>query len=350
MKSTAIIGTGSYIPELTITNKDLEDEFSGGTGAEMFTDEWISTNFGIKERHWAYNLKTGEKKELNSDMATKAIRSALENANIRPEEVDMLICATASPDKLLPPMVVTIQEKLGIKECACIETRSACSGLVQAMLVADPLIKNQEFKTIVIVGSEFPSAFYEVAKYENILDEWINKIMFGDGAGAVVLRGVESERGGIIASTLNSVGYKREPALQMPFGGSENIVRKESDNATPYLIQDFRAIHAAGSDLFERALGDILKKAGLHISDVDYFIPHQASKFYLEHLIDVFKIPEEKMIVDLDKVANTGSAAIFIALDHTNRKHHLKDGDVVILLAAEATKWLYGGVALKWVC
>ncbi|MCG8701738.1 MAG: 3-oxoacyl-ACP synthase III family protein [Bacteroidales bacterium] len=349
MLNTAIVGTGSYLPDVKITNKDLEGEFIDGPGSKIFTDKWISTNFGIKERCLAYDYRTGEKKELNSDMATKAVQSAIENAGIKPNEIDMLICSTATPDKPLPPMVLTIQENLGIEECACMETRSACSGLSQGIIIGNQLVKSGEYKTIAIVGSEFTSAFYEVSTYGSSVDPYVNRVMFGDGAGAFILKGVEPDRGGIIATTLNSVGFGKPPGISMPFGGSEQVVRKAEDASIPYFNQNFRAIYKSAPALFERALAHILDKANLKASDVDYFIPHQASISYMKHLSEVFEIPEEKMIVDLDKVGNTGSASIFIALDHVNKKKYLKDGDILVLLPAEATKWVYGGVALKWV-
>lgn len=348
MNQAAVIGTGSYLPEIVITNKDLEGEFADGPGSRILTDAWIKHNFGIRQRHLAYDYRTGEKKEMNSDMAAKAAKAALASAGIGPEDVEMLISTTATPDQQLPPMVLTVQEKLGIRECAFIETRSACSGVAQAMLVANELIRGGIYRTILLVGSEFASAFYDVATYSNHLDECINRVMFGDGAGALVLQAADNHQGGILACILKSVGYGKAPGIDFPFGGSQNLVRRKDQEKIPYVRQNFKAIAASAPALFKKAMEDILAKAHLKVEDVSLFIVHQASIRYLDYLMQEFNIPSEKMMVDLDRVGNTGSASIYIALDRAVKERRLKKGDIVVLLPAEATKWVFGGVALRW--
>lgn len=346
LENACVTGTGSYLPQFLITNADLESEYSEGPGEKIFNSLWIERNFGITQRYVAYDYRKGIKSELNSDMAAKAIRAAAADAGIEVAAIEMIISSTASPDKPLPPMVTIVQEKLGLKECACIETRSACSGLAQGLLIATQLIRSGEYATIAVVGSEATSAYSEALTNASDLNECVNRVMFGDGAGAFIVQAGKGR--GIRTCTLNSVGLGKAAGIEMPFGGSAQPVRTDDKKHTPFFNQDFRAIARSAPQLFERALAELMAKAQLSVSDVTYFVPHQASIRYLRHLQRAFDIPDEKMICDVQRVANTGSASIFIALDRLNREGRLRRGDTVVLLPAEATKWLYGGIVLEW--
>lgn len=305
MTNCKIIGTGSYLPEKVLTNFDLEKMVDTN-------DAWIVERTGIKERHIAAD------NELTSDLATKAAISALKHANIEATNVDLIILATTTPDNTFPATAVDVQSKLGIKTCAAFDVQAVCSGFVYALTTADALIKSGNYKTALVIGAE---------TITRLLD-WNDRgtcILFGDGAGAVILQAIEEEGTGILSSQLYSDGNSKE--LLYTDGGAS-------------LNQRAGFIKMQGQEVFKHAVTKLAKvteealtKASLTKDDVNWVIPHQANQRILDATIRKLSIEPEKLISTVAKHANTSAASIPLALDEAVREGKIKTGDVLAVQA-----------------
>ncbi|MBI4588610.1 MAG: ketoacyl-ACP synthase III [Candidatus Rokubacteria bacterium] len=382
MRTAKIIGTGSYLPGEPIPNQALERVF--GTG-----DEWLSAQLGIISRHWATDIRTGRCAETNSDMAAKAGLDAVRNAGLAVEDIDLVIVSTCTPDYPIPATAPFVQEKMGLAECAVLELRSGCVGAIQALSIGGQYIRGGVYDTVLAIGSELLSPFLtggflgEGGEELTVADR-LNALMYGDGAGAVVLRGGESGDG-VIAECFNSVGVGRSPAFVLPAGGSAHPLSHEVLTKGLHRFKhDYKAVYKLGPALVLQSVEDILRKANLKPEEVDRYILPQTNATALQRAIrrlvrlradevDEFVSPEteatrlrreikrlkqdasvrwedawERIFVNADRVGNTGSASFFLALDEMNKKGLLKRGHVVVMAGGEATKWLYGGAAFRW--
>ncbi|MDI6601418.1 MAG: beta-ketoacyl-ACP synthase III [Thermoanaerobacteraceae bacterium] len=325
--SSGIIGIGSYVPERVLTNHDLEKLVDT-------SDEWITTRTGIKERHIAADT------EAASDLASLAARRALEDASMDPKDIELIIVATNSPDYMnFPATACVVQDNLGAVNAAAFDLEAGCSGFIYALTVADQFIKTGMYKNILVVASEIMS------KITN-WDDRETCVLFGDGAGAVVLGRVE-EGLGIISSFLGSDGSGGKYLL-LPAGGS----RKPATIDT--VKNKLHTIHMDGKEVFKfavKVMGEASLKAldiaGLTPEDVDIFIPHQANIRIIDAAMRRLNLSREKVYVNIDRFGNTSSATIPIALDELYHNSSLKKGDCV-LLTAFGTGLTYASMTLRW--
>jgi len=318
-RTVSIIGTGSYVPKKVLTNEDLSRIVDT-------SDEWITTRTGIKERRIA------AKDEQTSDMAAKAALKAIEQAKISPAEIDLILVATATPDMLFPATACFVQKKIGATKAACLDISAACAGFLFGLEIAQQFITSHTHDTVLVIGAE---------KLTSITD-WTDRntcVLFGDGAGAAVLRHRGSTHG-VISTHIGSDGQYTD-ILFMPGGGSRCPITRENVDL------NLHTIHMIGKEVYKQAVSAMLKaakkaldQAGLAIEDIACIIPHQANVRIIEAIADRLGISREKMFVNLDRYGNTSAAAVAIALDEANRSGRIKPGDYILMV-------VFGG-GLTW--
>ena len=319
-RTVSIIGTGSYVPEKVVTNDDLSRMVDT-------TDEWITTRTGIKERRIA------AKDECTSDMAAQAALRAIEQAGIKAEEIDLILVATATPDMMFPATACFVQRKIGASNAACLDVGAACAGFLFAMEIAQQFITSHTYDTVLVIGAE---------KLTSITN-WTDRntcVLFGDGAGAAILRHRGGGTHGVISTYIGSDGQFTD-ILYMPGGGCRTPITRDN------VDQHLHTIHMSGRDVYKQAViamleasKKVLEQAGLTIEDIACVIPHQANMRIIEGIADRLKIPIEKFYVNLDRYGNTSAAAVAIALDEANRSGRIKPGDYVLMV-------VFGG-GLTW--
>lgn len=327
LNNIKIIGTGSYLPERVITNDDW---------AKMVdtSDEWITTRTGIKERHFV------AEGQATSDLVTEAAKLAIEDAGIDKSEIDLMIVATISGDNAFPSTANWAQKKLGLKPIPSFDIGAACSGFLYTLKMADSLIRTGVAKTILIAAGETMS---------KIID-WEDRntcVLFGDGAGAAILRASDKPGDGILSTYWGADGNLGELLFQ-PAGGSAMPASEKT------VAEKLHSIHMKGNEVFKHAVLRMqeaalkaLDLAGLKGEDVDLFIPHQANMRIIEATIRRANIPLKKTVVIIDKIANISAATIPIALDQAKRTGRIKKGDNV-LLAAFGAGFTWGGSVIKF--
>jgi 3-oxoacyl-[acyl-carrier-protein] synthase-3 len=320
---SVICGCGSYLPENVVTNADLSRIVDT-------TDEWIVERTGIRQRHIA------AEGELTSDLATAAARKALENAELSPKDIDLIVLATSTPDNTFPASAVTVQAALGMEHGAAFDLQAVCSGFVYALATADSFVKSGQYKRVLVIGAE---------TFSRILD-WKDRttcVLFGDGAGALVLegraQGDDRTDRGIIGSVLRSDGRHKD-MLYVDGGPST------SDAVGHVRMQ--------GKEVFRFAVGAIssviqaaLDQHNLTSEDIDWFIPHQANKRILDGTARKLSISPEKIVMTLENHGNTSAASIPLAIDTARLDGRLKRGDLV-LLEAMGGGFTWGSVLLRW--
>ena len=319
MLKSKIIATGSYLPKKIVTNLEL-------TKTVDTSDEWIFDRTGIRQRHIAADG------ELTSDIATQAALKALESCGFKAEDLEMIIVATTTPDLTFPATATTVQAKLNAKKAFAFDIQAVCSGFVYAVNVADNFIKSGQVKNALVIGADVLS---------RIVD-WQDRntcVLFGDGAGAVLLQATEDENSGIIASTLHSDG------------SLNNILKTNGGVSTN---QKSGVIEMLGKEVFKHAVDKMvksvlttLKKADLKTTDIDLLIPHQANARILTAVADKLELAADKVIMTVEKHANTSAASIPLALDLASREGKIKAGDVLVLEAlGGGLTW--GSIVLRW--
>src|SRR6266852_1478395 len=318
-RTVSIIGTGSYVPEKILTNEDLSRMVDT-------SDEWITTRTGIKQRRIA------AKDENTSDMATRAGLNAIEQAKISPKEINLILVATATPDMLFPATACFVQKKIGATNAACLDISAACAGFLFGVEIAQQFITSHTYDTVLVIGAD---------KLTSITN-WTDRntcVLFGDGAGAAVLRHRGSAHG-VISTHIGSDGQYSD-ILFMPGGGSQCPITAE--NAHMHL----NTIHMTGKEVYKQAVTamvnasrKVLADAGLTADDIACVIPHQANLRIIEAIADRLRIPLDRFYVNLDRYGNTSAAAVAIALDEANRTGRIKSGDYVLMV-------VFGG-GLTW--
>ena len=322
----AIVGTGSYAPERILTNAELEKMVET-------SDEWIVTRSGIRERHIA------RPDEATSDMATAAARQALDAAHVKAEDVDLIIVGTVTPDMVFPNTACFVQNNLGAKRATCFDLEAACSGFLFAMETARQFLMSGTVRTALVIGAE---------KLSSVTD-WQDRttcVLFGDGAGAVVMQAVDDDRG-IMASVTGSDGALTE-LLNIPGGGSRFPATHESvDKRLHYMKM-------AGREVFKHAVRNMgeaatraLEQCGLTVNDVACVIPHQANMRIVDAIRERMGLPPERFFVNLDRYGNTSAASVPLALDQAVRAGRIKPGDVVVLVAFGGG-FTWGATVLRW--
>ena len=319
-----IIGTGSYLPPRRLTNDDLAAELA--TRGLETSDEWIVERTGIRARHFAAPDVT------SSDLALEASRKAIEAAGIDAQDIDLIIVATSTPDMVFPSTAAILQNKLGITNgCPAFDVQAVCSGFVYALTVADSMIQSGAAKRVLVVGSEV---------FSRILDfnDRTTCVLFGDGAGAVVLEA--SDEPGILSTELHADG-SHVGILCVPGNVSGGNVLGD-----PLLKMDGQAVFKLAVSVLDKAARATLEKAGLTESDIDWLIPHQANIRIMQSTARKLKLSMDKVVVTVDQHGNTSAASIPLALDHGVRTGQVKKGQTV-LLEGVGGGFTWGAVLLK---
>ncbi|CEQ27901.1 beta-ketoacyl-ACP synthase III [Paraclostridium sordellii] len=320
-----IVGVGSYVPKNIISNFDLEKIMDT-------SDEWIKTRTGIRER------RIVDENEATSDLATKAALNAIKDANLTPEDIDLIIVATITPDMIFPSTACLVQANIKATKAACFDLEAACSGFIYGITVAKQFIESDTYKHVLVIGAE---ALSRILDYE----DRSTAILFGDGAGAVVM-GPVSE-GGVLSTSLGSDGNGKD-YLNIPAGGSKTPASEDSIKNRLHFIK------MAGNDVFKFAVRimqdasvECIKSANLEIQDIDYLIPHQANIRIIEASAKRLKLSMDKVYVNLDKYGNMSAASIPVALDEAYREGKIKKGDNIVLVGfGGGLTW--GASVVRW--
>ncbi len=310
-RTVSIIGTGSYLPERILSNAELEKLVDT-------TDIWITTRTGIKERRIA------AEGEHTSHMAAKAAKRAMEQAKVRATEIDLIIVATVTPDTFFPSTACHVQRILGAKNAACFDVSAACSGFLYGIEIAQQFISNHACNTILVIGAD---------KLSSIVN-WEDRntcVLFGDGAGAAILR-YRAGSHGVITTFMGSDGNYGQ-ILHMPGGGCATPITKDN------IDKKLNTLHMQGRETFKQAVTSMLaaakealKRSGLTVDDLTCIIPHQANARIIEALAERLNLPLSKFHVNLDRYGNTSAAAVAIALDEANRTGRFKEGDYILMV------------------
>ncbi|MFC1568123.1 beta-ketoacyl-ACP synthase III [Candidatus Margulisiibacteriota bacterium] len=316
-----IIGVGSCVPDKVVTNNDLAKSVETN-------DEWIRTRTGIQER------RISDEKTATSDLAIVAAQKALKAADMSAADLDLIIVGTTSPDYLFPSVGCILQNKLGATRAAAFDVSAACSGFNFALNVGSSFIENGTHKNVLVVGAD------TLTKYLDWKDRG-TCVLFGDGAGAVVLTAADDGTG-ILASWLKAEGQSGHHLI-MPGGGSRDPEEKNGR----FITMDGKEVFKFAVRVLEESIREVLKKAGLRIEDVDLFIPHQANIRIINHVVKKMGLPKEKVYVNLHKYGNTSAASIPLALDEAIADGKIKNNDIIVLsgFGAGLTS---GANVIKW--
>ncbi|MGI5853298.1 MAG: beta-ketoacyl-ACP synthase III [Bacillota bacterium] len=319
----AITGTGSYIPEKVLTNDDL-------CRIVDTSDEWISTRTGIKERH----IVTGE---ATSDLAAAAAAQALATAGVKPEEVDLVVVATVTPDRFTPTVSCLVQKKLGLKNATCLDLWAGCSGFIFSLMTAHRLMGSGSYQKALVIGAE------SLTKVTNWKDR-NTCVLFGDGAGAVVIE--PGKMNGILNHITGSDGSRGD--VLVIEGVAINNPAFQSAEMAHHIIMDGGEVFKFAVNAMNDSIMQVLEGTGLGLEEIDYFVPHQANDRIIELVANKMKLPREKFYTNLHKYGNTSAASIPIALDEMNSKGMLQKGMKLITVGfGGGLTW--GANLLQWV-
>ena len=314
-----IIGTGGYLPAKVLVNRDLERTVNT-------TDEWIYTRTGIRQRHVAAD------DEKTSDLALQASRRALAAAGIAPADLDLIIVATTTPDMVFPSTACILQSKLGVRNCPAFDVQAVCSGFIYGITTADQFMRSGGYRNILVVGAEI---------YSRILD-WNDRgtcVLFGDGAGAVVLR--RDNAPGILSSHLHADGSYAN-MLSVP-----GTVCGGKVNGRPLLQMDGGGVFKFAVKVLDEIVEECLAANGMQKADVDWLVPHQANIRIIQATAKKLSMSMEKVVVTVDRHANTSAASIPLALDEAVRDKRIRTGQRV-LMEAVGGGFAWGAVLVKW--
>jgi 3-oxoacyl-[acyl-carrier-protein] synthase III len=325
VRGVRIAGVGRYAPDRVVTNEDFERWLDT-------TDEWISVRTGMKRRHWAAD------DQATSDLSIVAARGALEQAGVRADEIDCYIVATATPDYIFPATACIVAAALGAVGKAAFDISIACSGFIYALTVASGLIRSGVYRRVLLVGAETLSKIIDK-------NDRATAILFGDGAGAVVLE--RAEKDGFLAAELGADGSSPE-FLYQPASGTRNPVNHAAIDA------GMQYVHMAGREVFKFAVTSMvqatetaLSKAGLGHHDINFLIPHQANRRIIDAAVRLLEVPPEKVLVNIQEYGNTSAASIPIALAEAVSAGKIAENDVVVLVGFGAgLSW--GAVVWRW--
>ncbi|MFC5986295.1 beta-ketoacyl-ACP synthase III [Marinicrinis lubricantis] len=311
IRPVGILGTGKYVPERVLTNKDLEQMVDTN-------DEWITSRTGIKERRIA------AEHEATSDLAYHASMEALRNAGISADDLDLIIVATITPDMAFPSTACILQEKLGAKKAAAFDLAAACSGFIYSLANASNFIAMGTYKHVLVVGAECLSRITDYTDRNTC-------VLFGDGAGAVVLGEVPEGRG-FKSFELGSDGSGGE-LLKLAAGGSRNPASAETiENKQHYIHMEGREVFKFAVRIMGSAADEALRKAGCTKEDIDFLVPHQANIRIIQAALQRLELDEDKCIINLPFYGNASAASIPLALAEANENGRLREGDTVLLV------------------
>ena len=320
---SVVRGCGSYLPERVLTNAEL---------AELVdtSDDWIRQRTGIEERHIAADGET------TGDIGTAAARVALEDARLKAEDIDLIVLATATPDNTFPATATSVQARLGIHHGAAFDVQAVCSGFVYALATADNFLRAGQYKRALVIGAE---------TFSRILD-WEDRttcVLFGDGAGAVVLEAEEqpgeTDDRGVLVTKLRSDGRYKE-MLYVDGGPS-------STQTVGYLRMEGKEVFRSAVTLLSEVINDALDTAGLTASDIDWFVPHQANKRIIDAVARKLDLPDTKVITTIERHANTSAASIPLALHAGVLEQKIRPGQLV-LMEAMGGGFTWGAALVRW--
>jgi 3-oxoacyl-[acyl-carrier-protein] synthase-3 len=309
-----IAGTGSYLPQKILSNKDLETMVDT-------TDEWIFTRTGIRERHIA------AEGELTSDLALEAAKNAIESAGIEANAIDLIIIATTTPDKIFPSVATMVQRKLGISGCPAFDVQAVCSGFIYALTTADNFIKAGSAKCVLVIGAE---TFSRITDYT----DRSNCILWGDGAGAVILKA--SSEQGILSTHIHADG-NYESMLHVP--------RKA--NSIDTVVMEGNPVFKMAVNTLDQIVDETLAANNMQKSDIDWLVPHQANIRILQATAKKLDMSMDKVVVTVDKHGNTSAASIPLALDVAVRDGRIKRGNI-LLMEAFGGGFTWGSALVKY--
>ena len=322
-----IAGTGSYVPERILTNAELAKIVDT-------TDEWIVSRTGIKERRIA------AEGEFTSHMASKAAERALEQAGLTADELELIIVATITPDTPTPATACHVQKQLGAKNAVAFDISAACSGFLYAMKISKRLISDGAFKNALIIGAE------KLSTATN-WDDRTTCVLFGDGAGAAVLRKSAPGEGAIVATEMGTDGNLTH-LLEIPGGGSAcPITAENADQNLHALSMQGKEVFKAAVTRMKEAAQKVIERAGLQPEDIACVIPHQANLRIIDAIAARLAVPKERVFINLDKYGNTSAAAVAIALDEANRSGVFKRGEHIVLVVFGAGL-TWAAAAIRW--
>ncbi len=329
--NTKILGTGSYMPEKILTNDDIAKRVDTN-------HQWIVERTGICERR----ISDLEKDETPSGMAARATMKALAAANLQPNDIELILFASTLPDQVMPNAASVLQHKLGITNlCGALDVNAACSGWVYLVPMANAMIKTGMYKRILVVGSEMLSSF-------NNWDDRNTCILFGDGCGVAILgRAEDNEESQIYSTVLASDSTKKDHLTLLAGGSAKRITIDMLENNEHWMTMNGQEIFKAATKTMASHCEKVLADAGKTLDDVNWFIPHQANLRIIEAVGNRLGIAPEKVVINVNKYANTSSATVPVALDEAVRDGRVKRGDIV-LLAAFGAGLTSGGILLKY--
>jgi len=325
-RSCSVAAVGSYVPERVLTNADLEKMVDT-------TDEWIVSRTGIRERRIA------AENEFTSDMATKAALLAMERGNIKPEQIDLIIVATITPDMPFPATACLVQQKVGARRCAAFDMEAACSGFIYALEIGQQFVMSHTYETVLVIGAE---------KLSSIIN-WRDRntcVLFGDGAGAAILQNRPNTHG-LLTACMGADGGKAD-LLSLPGGGSRCP-------ATPQSLADgLHHLRMDGKETFKNAVNamytaaeEALRRCELDITQINCVIPHQANQRIIDAVGDRLGAKPEQVFVNLHKYGNTSAASVAIALDEAVTSGRVQRGDLILLLVFGAGL-TWGAAVIEW--
>lgn len=326
VRNVKIIGTGSYTPAAIYTNKYLET-------LVPTNDEWIQANLGIKERHIA------GQDEYTSDLATQAGLRAVQDAGLDANDIDLIIVATATPDRKAPSTATIVQYKMQANNAAAFDVSAVCSGFLYAMSIGSQYIASGVYSNVLVIGAD---------KFSSLID-WTRRdaVFFGDGAGAVVLSAANAAEG-FLAYRIFTDTRENHFGFTVPAGGSEMPMTNEvMEQRLQYFQMDGKAVFKSAVEVLPKAINKVLEDTGLTIDDIDLMIPHQPSIKILIKTAEILGLPFEKVMHNMEHYANTSGGTIPLLLDETNKAGKIKKGDN-ILFAAVGSGWTYGAAIIKW--
>ena len=324
LRNVTIIGTGSYIPEEIRPNKYFEKVGS--------SEEWIYNTLGIKERHIA------AEDEATSDLAAKAGLRAIEDANLTVDDIDLIIVATATPDRPAPSTACFVQDKLKAHKAAAFDMLAVCAGFMYGMSIGCQYIASSTFDNVLVIGAD---TFSRITDWERR-----DSVFFGDGAGAAVLSYTNCDNG-FLGYRICTDG-RGKYGFTIPGGGSEKpISAKIIDDRLQYWQMDGKEVFKAATSVVPKVIKQVLDDTGLKPEDIDWVIPHQPGKGMLKKIMEIAGIPWEKVMTNMDKYANTSGGTVPIMLDETNKAGKIKKGDIV-LFASVGAGWTWSAGIIKW--
>ncbi|MGH9339755.1 MAG: beta-ketoacyl-ACP synthase III [Acidobacteriota bacterium] len=322
-----ITAVGMYVPEKRVTNLDMEQIVET-------SDEWIRQRTGILERRFVSNG------EANSDLSVKAIEDALRHTSIDRAEIDLIIVATVTPDMMFPSTACLVQDRIGASRAWGFDLSGACSGFLYALTAGAQFIETGTYRKVLVVGTDIMTSILD-------FEDRATCVLFGDGAGAVLLEPTTEEGIGILDSLLRSDGSGGK-YLYMPAGGSRNPASRQTvEHKMHYVHQDGRTVYKFAVKMMPEVSNQILERNGFTTEDLKLYVPHQANLRIINAAVERMKLKPEQVAVNIDRYANTTAATIPIGLAEAHCSGHIKKGDLV-LLASFGAGFTWGGVLLRW--